>query len=260
MEYQDGQGLFKCAFCGSVYESDMTQDGQASVKVIHLIEKKLNNIENHTEQSAGIATEERLQKKAGQIQDKIDYKYIEFANGLAQKLGSGAFVLWIVGAILIMCGLGDSPFSLVIVGLLVIGAGVGLFMLFKKKKAAYEAEVEAIRTNELEPVYDQLRKKGAVLDGGAVAVGYTESTSVPLRYCVSCHKNITPAKASGASFAGLSGANLMLTVFTCGAWLPAWIFIEILSKAGGMARRATKSGACPQCGSTTLFPARVPNA
>jgi len=57
----------------------------------------------------------------------------------------------------------------------------------------------------------------------------------------------------------LSGINLALTLLTCGAWIPAWIFIAIISKAGSSARRAVTSGACPVCATTPLFPARVKN-
>ena len=119
-----------------------------------------------------------------------------------------------------------------------------------------QAECEQIRASELEPIFERLRKVGATLEGGDVALGYTESTSSPLRYCVGCHKNVTPLKSRGGGDA-LTGMNLFLTIVTCGMWLPAWIFIAVITKAGSSARRAVSAGACPQCGTTPLFPARI---
>ncbi|MFH0965817.1 MAG: hypothetical protein V2A58_17610 [Planctomycetota bacterium] len=259
VEYQDGQGLFKCKYCGSVYESESADGGHAVVRTIRLVEKKLDNIESHTRKTADIASEERLQKKAALVQDKIDFKYIEFENSFGRKAGSAAIILWIIGAVLVIYGVGNSAVAAV-VGLVAVAAGVGLFLLFKKAKAQFVTESEQMRRDELEPVYDQLRRAGATLEGGAISLGFTESTSVPMRYCVCCHKNITPQKIAGAGGGSLSGVNLLLTVMTCGLWIPAWILIAVMSKVGGAAGRAIRSGKCPECGAGTLFPARIPNA
>jgi hypothetical protein len=259
VNYEKGDGLFKCKFCGSVYESTRSADGSADVKTIKLIEQKLDAIEGHTQTTSGIATEERLQKKVSQIQDKIDYKYIEFANGPAKRLAAGSLIAIVVGVILALMGFSKDTWFLLLVGPLVVVAGVWMSRKYKEMKAAYEAEVAEMKSAELEPVYEQLRQKGAVLEGGAIAIGYTESTAVPMRYCVACHKNVTPLKAGGSGFAGLSGANLLLTIFTCGAWLPAWFAIEVLTRSASGVRRVASSGQCPQCACDILFPARIPN-
>jgi len=131
-------------------------------------------------------------------------------------------------------------------------------MWFKKADKAYKLEVAELEQEKLEPIYAQLRKIGAVLEGGNVSLGYTESTSTPQRYCVSCHQNVTPDKGKGGASA-LTGVNFFLTVMTCGMWLPAWILIGILTKGSSAARRAASKGKCPMCGGTPLFPARVVN-
>jgi ribosomal protein S27E len=258
VEYHPGQGRFVCKYCRSEYEASTDDGGHAVVRTIQVITKKLESIDDQTRESRDIASEQRLQKKAQAVQDKIDFKYIEFDNSFARKAGSAAVLLCIIGGVALIGGLSDLKeyWGALLLGLILAAAGVGLFLLFKQAKARYVAESAQIKQSELEPIYEQLRRVGAVLDGGAVSVGYTESTSVPLRYCVCCHKNITPAKGSGGGGA-LSGVNLWLTIITCGAWIPAWIMIAALSKAGGMASRAMRSGACPQCGTTTLFPARI---
>jgi predicted RNA-binding Zn-ribbon protein involved in translation (DUF1610 family) len=261
VDYQPGVGLFKCKFCGSVYESD-SSDGGGTVRAIKVIEKKLDTIEKHTGETAGMMGEQRLQKKASDIQDKIDFKYIEFENGSARKLGSAAVVVWIIGGIVILVGLCNLWKGLiaVLIGGVLIAVGVGLFGKFKKTKQEFVDTVNQITQNELDAVHEQLKKLGSVLPGGQVSVGYTESTSVPMRYCVACHKNVTPAKEEGKGFAGMSGMNMTLTFLTCGLWLPAWIMIEVMSRAGGVASRAMRKGKCPQCGNEILFPARIPNA
>jgi hypothetical protein len=104
-----------------------------------------------------------------------------------------------------------------------------------------------------------LRKVGAVLEGGNVSLGYTESTSTPQRYCVSCHQNVTPAKGKGSGGGALTGVNFFLTIVTCGMWLPAWILIGLLTRGSSAARRAVAKGKCPMCGGTPLFPARIVN-
>ena len=58
---------------------------------------------------------------------------------------------------------------------------------------------------------------------------------------------------------GLTGINFFLTVVTCGMWLPAWIFIGLLTRGSAAARRAVAKGKCPMCGGTPLFPARIMN-
>jgi hypothetical protein len=129
---------------------------------------------------------------------------------------------------------------------------------FKQANKAYQLENAELEREKLEPIYDQLRKIGAVLEGGNVSLGYTESTSTPQRYCVSCHQNVTPDKGKGGG-GSLTGVNFFLTIMTCGAWLPAWILIGILTKGGSAASRAVAKGKCPMCGGTPLFPARIVN-
>jgi predicted RNA-binding Zn-ribbon protein involved in translation (DUF1610 family) len=249
VSYQDGQGVFKCSHCGSVYEATAGQSVPTTLML-----KKLDDIGRDVKETRDFAKEKRLQEKAQAVQDKIDYKYIEFENSLGRKAGSAAFIL---GAIAILCLFG-APKGLI--GTAIFGAAAaGAFMMFKNAKAQYAAAVAQLKEAELDPIYADLRKLGAVLDGGAVSVGYTESTAVPMRYCVVCHANVTPAKAGGSGGGGsMRGANLLLVVMTCGLWIPAWIMIEAMSKAGGVAGRALRSGACPKCGNQTLFPARLP--
>ena len=43
VEYQDGQGLFKCKYCASVYETEAVDGGQAVVRTIHIVQKKLES-------------------------------------------------------------------------------------------------------------------------------------------------------------------------------------------------------------------------
>lgn len=267
VEYYEGQGLFKCRFCGSIYESDSSSAG--AVKAIKIVEQRLESIEANTEATAmysgttaGIASESRLQKKAQEIQDKIDYLFIAFENSTGRKAGSLAILCWIIGALLFFIGLGVSDFRTagILLGLLLIGGGVGLFLYYSKSKKEYEQQAASISQNELAPLYDQLRSMGAVLPGGGVSVGYMESTQVPQRYCVVCHQNIMPVKDQGGSHGFFHGTNFFMTLFTCGLWIPAWLIMTAIMKTGGAAKRAIASGRCPQCGTETLFPARIPNA
>jgi len=255
VSFQEGQGGFACNYCGSQYEAGMDDAGHAVVRTIQVMVKRLDQIERNTGATRDIAQEERLQKRAQGVQDKIDFKYIEFDHSLGRKMGSAAVILWILGGVLLLCGS-----RVMLVGLVVIALGVGCFFWFRNAKVRYLAETAQLRQSELEPLHEQLRALGAVLDDGVAAVGYTESTAVPQRYCVCCHKNITPAKAMGGGGGSgfVQGVNLWLTLVTCGMWIPAWLIIEILSRAGGMTGRALRSGACPECGNHTLFPARLP--
>jgi len=259
VEYQDGQGLFKCKYCGSVYESESTTAGNVAIKAIHIVQKKLEKIEEHTKSTADMMQEERLQKKAALKQDEIDYKYVEFENSLARKIGTIAPILWLVGLVVLFISFGGR-FNIVafIMGGGIIAAGVGAFMYFKKAKDAFTQGLEDLKKRELEPIYEKLKQVGSVLEDGTVSLGFTESTSVPMRYCVCCHKNVTPSKKEGASFAGLSGTNLILAVLTCGMWIPAWFFIEVMARGGRLAKKTMQKGTCPECGNTTLFPARIP--
>jgi len=252
VEYQAGQGMFQCKFCGSKYNSTQDAAGQPTVQVVELVKQV---IRAGDEMEVG-----RLQEKAGNIQDKIDFGYVEFFHSFGRKAGSAAVVLWGVGAVLFLMGFGEeTSVGLIFAGLASIGIGFALFYLvFKKAEAAYVAESNRIKAEELEPVFDQLRRKGAGLEGGNVSLGYTETTRTPLRYCVSCHQNVTPQKGKGGGGV-LSGMNLLLTIITCGAWLPAWLFIAVISKAGGAARRAVAKGCCPMCATTPMFPARIKN-
>ena len=256
VEYQDGQGLFKCKYCGSVYESEAAAGG-FSIKTVKLVEKMAGDLSEMKD----MQREKRLQEQAATVQDKIDYKFIEFDNSTPKKVGAAAPILWIVGiGFFLVSTPKGSPNVLIglLVGGALIGIGVLCFMHFKTAQAAFEAECEEMRQKELEPIYDKLRQIGAVMADGTVSLGYKESTAIPQRYCVMCHKNITPQKVEGGSFAGLSGINLMLTVFTCGLWLPAWFFIEIMARGGRLAGRSFQKGTCPSCGNKSLLPARVP--
>ena len=260
VEYKDGQGLFKCKYCSSVYESEVSSDGGFAIRTVMI--KKLEKIEKHTETTSQIMTEERLQKKGQQVQDKIDYKYVEFENSTPRKLATAAPIVILGGIILFFVGFGQKGFGIVlciIVALILIGLGVLFFKNFKQAKATFEQEVVEVKQKELEPIFKRLKEIGSVMEDGNVALGYTESTTVPMRYCVCCHENITPLKQSGASFAGLSGINLILTIFTCGLWIPAWFLIEILARGSRMAKRAVQKGTCPKCGNNILFAARIPN-
>jgi len=102
-----------------------------------------------------------------------------------------------------------------------------------------------------------LQEIGSKLEGGQVELGYTESVSMPMKYCVCCHQNITPLKEEGKSFAGMSGLNLTLTIMTCGFWLPAWILMEFLTRTGKAVGKKFQKGVCPQCGNKFLFAGRV---
>ncbi len=253
VEYQNGQGMFQCNYCGSKYNSTRDSTGQFSLEIVELVKQVIR---------AGDEMEvARLQEKAGNIQDKIDFGYVQFHHSWGRKAGSAATICWIVGALLAIIGASgdETSVGLILFGIGLIGVGVALFFLvFKKAEAAFVAESNRIENEELESVFNQLRQKGAGLEGGNVALGYTESTKTPLRYCVSCHQNATPQKGKGAG-GMLSGVNLALTIITCGMWLPAWFFIAIISKAGGAARRAVAKGSCPMCGTTPMFPARIKN-
>jgi len=253
VQYAPGQGYFECKYCHSRYTTAMDAGGNSIVQTIELreLKKKMDEV-------GGELAVTRLQKNAQTVQDKLDFKYVEFHHSFGRKAGSIAVICWIVGGLVALAGLGSST-GAVLTGLLIVGAGLGLFFgVFKKAEAAMSAECEQIRQKELEPIYERLRKVGATLEGGGVALGYTESTSTPVRYCVCCHKNVTPVKTGGGGISGaVSGMNLWLTIITCGTWIPAWIFIGILMKAGSSARRAVQSGVCPQCGTTPLFPARI---
>ena len=252
VQYAPRQGYFECKYCHSRYSATTDSQGNSVVQTIELRE-----IAKKVDQVSGELQVTRLQKNAGIVQDKIDFKYVEFHHSFARRAGSMAVVCWILGGLILLGGLLGSSFAAMVAGGVVIGIGVALFFLvFKKAQAAMQAACEQIRASELEPVFERLRKVGAILEGGDVALGYTESTATPIRYCVSCHKNVTPVKARAGGGA-LSGMNLALTIITCGMWLPAWIFIAIITKAGSSARRAASAGACPQCGTTPLFPARI---
>ena len=253
VEYAAGQGYFECKYCHSKYAAGTDTQGNSVVQTIELraLKKKMDEV-------GGELTVTRLQKNAQTVQDKLDFKYVEFYHSFGRKAGSIAVVCWILGGLVLLFGF-DSGIGAVAAGVVIVGIGLGLFFLvFKKAQAAMDLECEQIREGELEPIYARLRKVGATLDGGDVALGYTESTSTPVRYCVCCHKNVTPMKARGGGVGGaVTGMNLWLTIITCGMWIPAWIFIAILMKAGGSARRAVQSGTCPQCGTAPLFPARI---
>ncbi len=253
VEYAPGQGYFECKYCHSKYAAATDGQGNSVVQTIELRElrKKMNEV-------GGELTVTRLQKNAQTVQDKLDFKFVEFYHSFGRKAGSIAVVCWIIGGLVLLFGF-DAGIGAIAFGLLLVGAGFGLFFgVFKKAQAAMNLECDQIRESELEPLYQRLRKIGATLDGGDVSLGYTESTSTPIRYCVCCHKNVTPSKARGGGISGaVTGINLWLTIFTCGMWIPAWIFIAIMMKAGGSARRAVQSGICPQCGTTPLFPARI---
>lgn len=252
VQYASKQGYFECKYCHSRYNATSDNQGNSVIQTLELreIAKKVDEV-------SGELKVTRLQKNAGIVQDKLDFKYIEFHHSFGRKAGSIAVLCWIIGGIILLYGLSEGGFSAFLAGVVVIGIGVAMFLLvFKKAQQAMKAECEQIRASELEPIFERLRKVGATLEGGDVALGYTESTSTPLRYCVSCHKNVTPLKSRGGGDA-LTGMNLFLTIVTCGMWLPAWIFIAIITKAGSSAHRAISAGACPQCNTTPLFPARI---
>ena len=252
VQYAPGQGYFECKYCHSKYSATTDSQGNSAVQTIELRE-----IAKKVDQVSGELQVTRLQKNAGIVQDKLDFKYVEFHHSSARRAGSIAVVCWIIGGLVLLYGLFDGVFAAVAAGGVIVGIGVLLFFLvFKRAQAAMQAECEQIRSSELEPIFERLRKVGGILEGGEVALGYTESTATPMRYCVSCHKNVTPTKARAGGGA-LSGMNLALTIITCGAWLPAWFLIAIIAKAGSSARRAVSAGACPQCGTTPLFPARI---
>ena len=252
VEFKVNQGTFQCKFCGSQYNATTNEAGKAVVQTVMLRELKqsVDRVDNELRA-------ERLQKKAASVQDQLDFKYVEFFHSLPRKAGSAAFIMWIVGAIILLAG-SDYGFTMIIVGLAVIGAGVGAFMWFKQADKAYKQESAELEHEKLEPIYAQLREIGAVLEGGNVSLGYTESTSTPQRYCVSCHQNVTPDKGKGGG-GSLTGINFFLTIMTCGMWLPAWIFIGLLTKGGSAASRAVAKGKCSICSGTPLFPARIVN-
>jgi len=257
IEYRTGQGYFECKFCRSRYNSAADGAGGAIVQTLELraLSVKMDRVGNELEVS-------RLQEKAGNVQDKIDFSFVEFHHSFGRKAGSGAVVLWILGAVLTFIGLANSKEAgiLIALGLGVIGIGLALFFLvFKKAQAAFDAEAARVKAEELDPIYQQLTNLGAQIAGGNVSLGYVESVKTPLRHCVNCHQNVTPQKGKGGGAGAASGVNLILTILTCGAWIPAWIFIAVLMKASGSARRAVTAGACPMCGTTPLFPARIKN-
>jgi predicted RNA-binding Zn-ribbon protein involved in translation (DUF1610 family) len=252
VEFKVNQGGFQCKFCGSQYNATTNEAGKAVVQTVMLRELKKS-----VDEVSGELRADRLQKKAAAVQDQLDFKYVEFFHSLPRKAGSAAFILWIIGAIILIAG-SKQGFQMIIVGLAVIGAGVGAFLWFKQADKVYKREAAELQQEKLEPIYDQLRKVGAVLEGGNISLGYTESTSTPQRYCVSCHQNVTPNKGKGG-VGGLTGINFFLTVITCGAWLPAWILIGLLTRGSSAARRAMAKGKCPMCGGTPLFPSRIIN-
>ena len=253
VDFKSGQGMFQCKFCGSQYNATTNEAGKAVIQTVMLRELKQS-----VDRVDGELRAERLQKKAANVQDQLDHKYVEFFHSLPRKAGSAAFVLWIIGAIMVYAGFVHG-IGVLVVGLVLIGAGVGGFMWFKQADKAYQKEAAELQREKLEPIYEQLRKVGAVLEGGNVSLGYTESTSMPQRYCVSCHQNVTPSKGKGGGGGALTGVNFFLTVVTCGMWLPAWILIGLLTRGSSAARRAVAKGKCPMCGGTPLFPARIVN-
>jgi ribosomal protein L37AE/L43A len=253
IEYQESQGLFKCPYCSSVYEASAgAEAGGAAVRAIHDVVKTLEGIDTHM-------SVERWQKKAADVQDKIDFKYIEFDNSFPRKAGSLAVIAWIAAALLFLFVVGQSFIAAFLLAGVLAAIGYGLFTMFTNAKKEFEAEAAQMRENELGPVHDKLKELGAVLNDGSISIGFTESTTVPQRYCVCCHKNVMPKKPEGVKGANFANTNLLLTVATCGMWIPAWIIMAVLMKGGGSASRALRSGACPECGTTTLFPARIPN-
>ena len=252
VEFKVNQGAFQCKFCGSQYNATTNEAGKAVIQTVMLRELKKS-----VDEVSGELRADRLQKKAAAVQDQLDFKYVEFFHSLPRKAGSAAFIMWIIGAIMLIAG-SDYGFKMIVAGLAVIGAGVGAFLWFKQADKAYQKEAAELQQEKLEPIYDQLRKIGAVLEGGNVSLGYTESTSTPQRYCVSCHQNVTPDKGKGG-VGGLTGVNFFLTVITCGMWLPAWILIGLIARGSSAARRAVAKGKCPMCGGTPLFPARIIN-
>jgi ribosomal protein L37AE/L43A len=257
IEYQSGQGYFECRSCGSRYNATSDSAGNSIVQTIELREL--------TEQMRGVRGEmslERLQKKAEALQDNIDYKYVEFFHSWPSKAGRAAVLLWMIGALVTLFGLASASRSMapLLIGLALIGLGVALFFLvFKKAEAAHMAETQAMKAQELEPVYQQIKRVAGGLEGGEAFLGYRESTGTPQRYCVNCHSNVTPDKGKGGLGGGFHGANLMLTVLTCGMWIPAWIILGLIGSAGGAAKRAAAKGCCPICRTTPLFPARIKN-
>jgi predicted RNA-binding Zn-ribbon protein involved in translation (DUF1610 family) len=257
VDYRAGQGYFECKFCGSRYNAATDAGGNSIIQTL-----ELRRLTAATERVGDELALNRLQKKACDIQDKIDFKFVEFFHSWPRKAGNAAVLLWIIGGLLALIGLFNmsSAWGLFLFGLVLIGAGVGLFLgVFKKAEAAHIGECNMIKAQELNTVFEQLRGVGADLAGGTAALGYTESTRTPLRYCVACHKNVTPEKNKGGGGGTVDRMNLALTICTCGAWLFAWMIIALLSKAGGAASRAIAKGFCPQCGTTPLFPARIPN-
>lgn len=252
VDFKSGQGMFQCKFCGSQYNATTNEAGKAVIQTVMLRELKQS-----VDRVDGELRAERLQKKAANVQDQLDHKYVEFFHSLPRKAGSAAFILWAIGAIMVYAGFVHG-IGVLVVGLVLIGAGVGGFMWLKQADKAYQKEAAELQREKLEPIYEQLRKVGAVLEGGNVSLGYTESASTPQRYCVSCHQNVTPDKGKGG-VGGLTGINFFLTVVTCGMWLPAWIFIGLITKGSSAARRAVAKGKCPMCGGTPLFPARMVN-
>lgn len=255
VEYEEGQGLFKCKFCGSTYEA--SADAEGAVTAINIVQKRLDTIETHARTAADAQTESRLQQKAAAIQDKLDYQYVQWQNSGASRMGSAAIFLWIVGLIVFIIAIATKP-AVIVLALAIIGGGVGLFLGYRKARANYEATVAQMKQEELDPVFAELKRLGESL-GTQISIGYTESTAVPQRYCVGCHQNVTPVKVKG-SHGAFHGINAALTVFTCGLWAIAWFIMSMMGAATGAAKRAASSGQCPSCGSSTLFPARIPNA
>jgi hypothetical protein len=253
VEFKSGQGMFQCKFCGSQYNATTNEAGKAVIQTVMLRELKQS-----VDRVDGELRAERLQKKAANVQDQLDHKYVEFFHSLPRKAGGAAFVLWIIGAIAVVAGL-NHDIKIAALGAVLIAAGVGAFMWFKQADKAYQKEAAELQREKLEPIYEQLRQVGAVLEGGNVSLGYTESASTPQRYCVSCHQNVTPSKGKGGGGGALTGVNFFLTVVTCGMWLPAWILIGLLTRGSSAARRAVAKGKCPMCGGTPLFPARMVN-
>lgn len=256
VDYRAGQGYFECQYCRSRYNSAMDSAGGAVVQTLELrqLRQSVDRVGNEMEIS-------RLQEKAGNVQDKIDFSFVEFHHSFPRKAGSAGITMCIIGAILALIGVAaQGALALLAVGAVLAGIGLALFFLvFKKAQAAFNAEVARMKAEELEPIFQQLRGVGALLPGGNVSLGYTESTKTPLRYCVSCHQNVQAQKGGKGGGGTFTGVNLALAIFTCGMWIPAWIIIAALMKAGESAKRASSEGACPMCGTTPVFPARIKN-
>jgi DNA-directed RNA polymerase subunit RPC12/RpoP len=139
VEFKSGQGIFQCKFCGSQYNATTNEAGKAVVQTVMLRELKQS-----VDRVDGELRAERLQKKAANVQDQLDHKYVEFFHSLPRKAGSAAFVLWIIGAVAVVAGL-DSDIKIAAVGAVLIAAGVGAFMWFKQADKAYQKEAAELQ-------------------------------------------------------------------------------------------------------------------